>query len=90
MLMENCPRFERCSVNNCPLHPKYPDMDTCPQDSEKRCTLGKKKRLLIASDSGLKFKGMTTREWGSQGKDTSHLRSFQNGSNFAKKDDFIG
>jgi len=46
---EDCPRYERCSVNNCPLHPEYPNLYTAPGDFEKRCTLGKARRLRIAS-----------------------------------------
>lgn len=59
-----CPRFERCSVNNCPLTVKYPDWYICPDDVERRCTLGKARRVLIASKHHgvLKHEGKTLGE----------------------------
>lgn len=58
---ENCPRFERCAVNCCPLHSLYPDLDTEDTDREKACTLGKAPRLRLGE--GLRFEGLTVAEW---------------------------
>ncbi|WMW25379.1 hypothetical protein RE474_01265 [Methanolobus sediminis] len=70
----DCPRFKKCSVNNCPLDPEYPDICTDPRDIEGKCTLGKVYRLRIAERYHGVFKlgGMTRREfaalkaWGSK------------------------
>jgi hypothetical protein len=61
----DCPRFKKCHVNCCPLHPDYPDMYTDPRDIEKKCTLGKVYRERIAEryPGVLKLGGMTTREY---------------------------
>ncbi len=63
-----CPRFKECSVNNCPLHPNYPNLVMDPADSEPRCTLAKPYRVKVAEKFPgiLKYGGMTTREF--QGK----------------------
>jgi hypothetical protein len=61
MSAEACPRFARCSVNRCPLHPAYPDLDTADGDAEKRCTLGKAPRLRLGA--GLRYEGLTVTEW---------------------------
>jgi hypothetical protein len=59
-----CPRWERCSVNNCPLTVEYPDWAVAELDSEKKCTLGKNRRVAIGSKySELKMGGLTPREF---------------------------
>jgi hypothetical protein len=45
-----CPRFAKCNVNNCPLHPKYPELVSDPEDEEKKCSLAKTIRIRIAAD----------------------------------------
>lgn len=32
----DCPRYNKCSVNNCPLHPAYPNLPTDEGDSEQK------------------------------------------------------
>lgn len=61
----DCPRFDRCRVNNCPLTAKYPDWYVSPGDAERKCTLGKVRRLLIAAKypGVLKFEGLLQREF---------------------------
>lgn len=65
-----CPRYDRCSVNNCPLHPKYPDLYFDEADADKVCDLGKNRRTLIASQFPgiLKYGGLTPREFKAQAR----------------------
>lgn len=66
--MENpsvyCYRFERCGVNNCPLHPAYPNLPTHDDDAEKRCKAPKGRRLSVAErfPGVLRYGGMTLQE----------------------------
>jgi hypothetical protein len=39
--LELCQRFDKCSVNNCPLHPSYPDLIVDLEDPKTKCKLGK-------------------------------------------------
>ena len=61
----DCPRYMKCSVNNCPLHPKYPDLPIDDGDIEQKCTMEKQVRIRIAAEypSVLKYEGMTPREF---------------------------
>ena len=61
-----CPRYKQCSVNNCPLHPGYPDLHIDPCDMEKKCTLAKAVRLRVAAEFPglLVYEGLTPREFG--------------------------
>lgn len=60
-----CTRFKTCSVNQCPLHPNYPDIYTDGDDTEPKCTLPKSYRLKVAENFAgvLKFSGLTSREY---------------------------
>ena len=60
---DECPRFNRCSVNNCPLSFSYP-LFKYPEDRETRCSLAKSIRVRIGSKYELKYQGMTAKEWG--------------------------
>ena len=63
---KTCVRFLKCSVNNCPLHPEYPDLFIFKDDPERKCTLAKTIRIRIASEHPqikLKYKGLTSREY---------------------------
>lgn len=58
-----CPRFNRCSVNNCPLSFNYPFLVNY-EDRDPKCTLEKSVRVRIGSKyPGLKYQGMTAREF---------------------------
>ena len=46
---EQCPNFEICSVNVCPLDPNRDKCFTHPTDPEKACTLDKTTRIQIAT-----------------------------------------
>jgi hypothetical protein len=61
---EFCPRFERCSVNACPLHPDYPELTTSPLDPETICRAQRNTRLKIAKQfpDSLKLGGLTVNE----------------------------
>ena len=60
---EDCPRFNTCSVNNCPLWSKYPTVYS-KHDQEKRCNLSRDKRLEVAGPkTTLKLLGYTQREY---------------------------
>lgn len=64
-LFKECPNFMKCSVNNCPVSEKYPDLDTLPGDTERKCKLTKEKRLKIVSENNLNllYGGLTKREY---------------------------
>ncbi len=57
--MENCPRFNSCSVPICPLDP---DMaKRVYVRGEPKCTMRKGVRIRLGSE--LPWKGMKAREW---------------------------
>ena len=57
-----CPRFQRCGANKCPLHIDYETFVDSPGD--EKCTLGKPRRVRIGSGyPELKYGGMTPREF---------------------------
>jgi hypothetical protein len=60
---KHCPRYDRCSVNNCPLTVEYPnhlvvepDLKTCPMEKNVR------KRISGQFPGILKHGGLTVRE----------------------------
>ncbi len=58
-----CPRFNRCSVNNCPLSFNYPFLVNY-EDRDPKCTLEKSVRVRIGSKyPKLKYQGMTGKEF---------------------------
>ncbi len=58
-----CPRFNRCNVNNCPLSFNYP-LFVDYEDRDPRCTLEKSVRVRIGSKyPKLKYQGMTAKEY---------------------------
>ena len=63
-LFEQCSKYLKCSVSNCPLSINYPNWDITLDDLEKRCTLTKEKRLKIVSENNivLEYGGLTHRE----------------------------
>lgn len=60
-----CPRYAKCAVNNCPLHPGYPNLVVDPEDAEQRCGISKNVRTRIAAEfpAVLKFEGRTSKEF---------------------------
>ena len=63
-LARQCPRFDRCSVNRCPLDEGYPNQFVHPDDKEKRCTMEKTVRVRIAATAPgtLAMSGLTVPE----------------------------
>lgn len=61
----NCSRYDKCNVNNCPLHPEYPSLYTDENDIETKCGMAKsiRRRIAAAFPGMLKFEGLTTREF---------------------------
>jgi hypothetical protein len=62
---KECPQFDTCSVNNCPLHPNYPNLSVCKSgDTEIICKAHRATREEIAAKYPgiLKFNGRTKRE----------------------------
>jgi hypothetical protein len=58
-----CPRFNRCNVNNCPLSFSYP-LFVDYEDRDPKCTLEKPVRVRIGSKyPRLKYQGMTAKEY---------------------------
>ena len=64
-LSELCPQHPKCSVNNCPLFTKYPDMPVSEIDPETKCKAQKPTRTEIAVNNPgiLKFGGLTVKEY---------------------------
>jgi hypothetical protein len=62
---KDCPRFNSCSANNCPLDQSYPKITTDPNDREVACPMEKGVRVRISTKHPgvLKLSGLTTREW---------------------------
>lgn len=62
---QGCPRYAKCNVNNCPLHPSYPNLPIDPEDRDTKCTLEKQVRFRIGSKypDVLKYQGLTPSEW---------------------------
>lgn len=65
MPYRECPRFDKCNVNNCPLHQSYPNLVVDYEDKEPKCTIEKGVRVRIGSQypAVLKYQGLTVREW---------------------------
>jgi hypothetical protein len=64
---KECPQFEKCSVNDCPL-----DMDeranTLHDDPETKCRAQKSVRMSIAEKYNLQNRGLTYKELSSERK----------------------
>lgn len=60
----DCPRYDRCSVNNCPLDTSYPNLFVDLNDAHQKCPMEKNVRIRISSQYPglLKHGGLTTRE----------------------------
>jgi len=59
---KDCPRFEKCSVNRCPLDIEAKNRVSLPDDPDTECKARIVTRKLIALKSGLVNKGMTENE----------------------------
>ena len=57
-----CPRFEKCSVNHCPLDLKKENRPSLPEDPENECKARITTRKEIALKHGLLNRGMTEKE----------------------------
>jgi hypothetical protein len=57
-----CPRFESCSVNHCPLDPKAAIRVSLPSDHETKCKARITARKEIALKYGLSNRGMIEKE----------------------------
>ena len=64
-LCDLCPSYQKCSVNNCPLHSQYPDLSESDYDRETKCKAHKPTRLKIAGEHPgiLEFGGLTVKEY---------------------------
>ena len=60
-LMQQCPRFNRCSVPICPLDLLQDRRDYVP--GELKCRLPKARRLQIGQGTALERQGLTRKEW---------------------------
>jgi len=59
---KDCPRFEKCSVNCCPLDIEARSRVSLPDDPDTECRARIVTRKLIALKYGLMNKGMTEKE----------------------------
>ncbi len=59
-----CPRYDRCSVNLCPLDPEMESRTVHEEDKEQKCPMEKRVRLRIGSKYPdlLPLGGLTARE----------------------------
>ncbi|KPJ86760.1 MAG: hypothetical protein AMS17_11050 [Spirochaetes bacterium DG_61] len=64
-LYYHCPRFQKCSVNACPLDSYYPTRKPALDDLERKCKLTKSKRIDIheKNKGALPYGGMTVVEY---------------------------
>ena len=60
----DCPSFERCSNNHCPLDPLADQRPSMADDPETRCTCRRSTREAIAQRYGLQGGGLTRRDKG--------------------------
>lgn len=62
----NCPSFDRCNTNKCPLHRDFYKLQDSPEDKIlsdwKKCRASKLVRMKIAKAFRLKSLGLTDRE----------------------------
>ena len=68
---EECPSFDVCSVNACPLRPDYLKLRNDPDDPETKCHAQRAKREEIA----LRYPGVLPTEWGVNHELTKDKRS---------------
>jgi len=59
-IMQECPKFDRCSAPYCPLDLLQDIRDRFP--GEPKCRLSKNKRMKIAEGTGLPLTGLTKME----------------------------
>lgn len=59
---EECPRFEKCGVNRCPLHKNYKKLQPSEFDLEQKCSVAKSIRLRIGKEYKLSNLGLTEKE----------------------------
>ncbi len=57
---KECPRFDSCSANDCPLNPMK--LESLPDDPETECRAQPSVRLMIADMYNLSNRGMTDKE----------------------------
>ena len=62
---QECPRWDRCSVNFCPLDPEQDDHPVHKLDKEQKCPMEKGVRARIGAKYPdlLPRLGLTVREW---------------------------
>jgi len=63
---KECPRFDKCNVNKCPLHTDYEKLQSSEYDKEQKCTMERRVRERIGLKYGLPNQGLTQREISSQ------------------------
>jgi hypothetical protein len=66
---EECPRFDFCSVNDCPL--SLIKRDSFPEDRESKCTLAKSVRKRIGVKWNLPNLGLRDREFSAMQREAS-------------------
>ena len=88
-LWENCPRFEFCNVNKCPLHPDFKKLKVQPEDKEKKCLLGKTRRKRILKWYPIKKQGSlhTTKEINLKTPRTPQIKVISTNSQLNKQED---
>lgn len=62
---EVCPHFERYCVNKCTLHKNFSQLETFPEDPQKKCKVNKQIRKEIGTYFKLKNLGLNVKEFAS-------------------------
>ena len=60
----DCPQFDTCAVNNCPLHSVYPELSVSELDAETECRAwpSTRQRIAAAYPGVLAYEGLTEHE----------------------------
>jgi hypothetical protein len=60
---EECPQFDRCSCNVCPLDPKINDKFTLENEEECRASKPTRQRIALKYPDLLPYQGLTKKSW---------------------------
>ena len=59
----DCPKWDRCSVNSCPLDSEQDEHESRPDDPQTKCKAGRSERYKIGKETELPRRGLTKKEW---------------------------
>lgn len=59
---EECPQYDKCNCNKCPLHKDYMKLEVYPSDSQTTCKVKKSIRQRIGQKYNLSNQGLKPQE----------------------------